>query len=186
MAHKILRQAQLYPSTELKDNMATTYEKIATTTLGSATNTITFSSIDSSWTDLKLVFTVLSANGTNSAFLRFNNSSTTLYSRTTLYGTSAAGSTSAQTQTQFDLNPLHTLNTTKPEFYNIDIFSYAGSTNKTCLITGSSDLDGNGSVYLKVGLWRSTAAINRLDLIADPTGNFASGTTATLYGILKA
>ena len=37
-------------------NSAATYEPIATTTLGSAASTITFSSISGSYTDLILVF----------------------------------------------------------------------------------------------------------------------------------
>jgi len=157
---------------------------IATTTLTSSNNTISFSSIPSTYTDLRLVFTALSTNGTNSAYLRFNGSSTSLYSRTTIYGTGASASaSSSQTQTEINLNLFHTLNTTKPEFYAIDIFSYNAAVNKNCLITGSSDLDGSGSVYVTSGLWRSTAAITSISLTTD-AASFATGTTATLYGIL--
>ena len=157
---------------------------IATTTLTSSSSTISFTSISSAYTDLRLVFTPFGTVGTNSALLRFNSSSTTLYSRTSLYGTGAsASSNNATAQTELNLNLFHTLNTTKPEFYSINIFSYAGSTNKTCLITGSSDLDGSGSVYITAGLWRSTAAITSISLTTDAS-SFATGTTATLYGIL--
>jgi hypothetical protein len=43
--------------------MAITYEPIATTTLGSATSTVTFSSISGSYTDLVAVFEVTLTSG---------------------------------------------------------------------------------------------------------------------------
>jgi hypothetical protein len=67
----------------------------------------------------------------------------------------------------------------------MDFFSYAGSTNKTVLIEISQDYNGSGVVQRSVALFRDTAAITRLDLTAVGT-TFAIGTTATLYGILKA
>ena len=44
--------------------MATTYEPIATTTLGSAAASITFSSIAGTYTDLRLVLSLIPATGT--------------------------------------------------------------------------------------------------------------------------
>ena len=69
-----------------------TYEPIATTTLGSATNSVNFTSIPSTYTDLLLIgdFTC-SANGTNAGV--YFNSSTGSVSQTSLYGSSTtAGS----------------------------------------------------------------------------------------------
>jgi hypothetical protein len=68
----------------------------------------------------------------------------------------------------------------------VDIFSYAGSTNKTALVTSQSDQNGSGAVERSCGLWRNTAAITRIDIFPNSANNFATGTTATLYGILKA
>ena len=65
--------------------MATTYDKIATTTLGSATNTITFSSIAASWTDLRVVFVGTTTTATTLTY-RFNNDSSSAYSFTYLSG----------------------------------------------------------------------------------------------------
>jgi hypothetical protein len=80
-------QVLLFHFTESKDNMATTYEKIATTTLGSASSTITFNSIAASWTDLRIVLvSVNDASSTQPVEMRFNSDSGTNYSTTNLYG----------------------------------------------------------------------------------------------------
>ncbi len=73
--------------------MPSTYEPIATNTLGTASSSITFSSIPSTYTDLVLVASnILNASSTNSVFLRFNSDSTTNYSSTFLEGTGSAAS----------------------------------------------------------------------------------------------
>jgi hypothetical protein len=54
------------------------------------------------------------------------------------------------------------------------------------LLTGGTDNNGSGGVTRSVGLWRSTSAITSISLFIDGTTTFSTGTTATLYGILKA
>jgi hypothetical protein len=165
--------------------MPATYEKIATTTLGSANATITFSSISSAYTDLRLVITALQGSGNNIA-LRFNSDSGTNYSRTRLIGNgTSATSTRATDDTEIDLNR-EALSSTNPSLYEIDIFSYAGSTNKTLLATANEDRNGSGSVMRVVGLWRSTSAISTILITSLSADTMGVGTTATLYGILKA
>ena len=173
--------------------MAVTYEPIATTTLGSAAASITFSSISSAYTDLRLVFVSrMNAGGGSSSdvFLRFNNLSTSIYSTTKLGGDgTSAFSNRLSTQTELALLAASAGSGSTAGNFNLsttDIFSYAGSTNKTALSLISADNNGSGYVMRQVLLARTTAAINRIDL-TDASGNsFASGTTATLYGILKA
>lgn len=162
--------------------MPATYEPIATTTLGSATNTITFNSIPGTYTDLRLIVNV---NGSGIAVLaQFNSDTGSNYSYTALAGTgSAASSYRGTNQTSIDprYNAISQWN-----LFTFDIFSYTGSTNKTVLTTGSQDNNGSGSVNSQVHLWRNTAAITRIDLVTGGTGNMAIGTTATLYGIKAA
>lgn len=164
--------------------MPATYEPIATTTLGSAAASITFSSIASSWTDLRVVLTCTVAVA-GQPFIRFNNDSTTLYSRTYVLGNGAAASSGRNsTGPLVYLLASGNASTTIPSLYTIDLFSYAGSTNKTFLITSSNDQNGSGTTHSMVGLYRSTSAITRIDLLGDT--NYAAGTTATLYGIKNA
>jgi hypothetical protein len=66
-----------------------------------------------------------------------------------------------------------------------NIFSYAGSTNKTCLIESSEDKNGSGSTVRTVGLWRDTSAITSIEVLMS-SSTFATGTIATLYGIKNA
>jgi hypothetical protein len=163
--------------------MPATYEPIATTTLGSAATTITFSSIAASYTDLRLV--LVSSDGVGSSItMRFNSDTGSNYSRTTLNGNGTSAVTaSTSNATSINIAPN---NATAGLFglYTIDVFSYAGSTNKTVLSTNSVDQNGSGQVGRLVGLWRNTAAITTITLT--DSSNFAIGTTATLYGILRA
>lgn len=165
--------------------MPATYEKIATTTLGSAAASITFSSIAASWTDLKLVFNFRSTTGLCIAGLRFNNDSGTNYSNTILTGDGTSATSSRYTNGTNLGNQSGFLNTNVWGMLDFDIFSYSGSTFKTCLYTKSYDANGSGYVMKEVGLWRSTSAINRIDLFSG-ANQFATGSIATLYGILKA
>ena len=168
--------------------MPTTYEPIATTTLGSAALSITFSSIPSSYTDLKLIF-----SGTTTVLgylaIQFNADTGANYSVTSLYGTGASASSFAiSSATELNLSGIATTSLTAPFFIHTDIFSYAGSTNKTVLTGYNMDKNGSGGIERSVGLWRNTAAITSVKLIVsnDPTITFSAGTTATLYGIKNA
>jgi hypothetical protein len=167
--------------------MPATYEPIATTTLSSAAATITFSSIPSTYTDLRLVLTALADSSTIGGYIIFNNDSGANYSWTNLRGDgSSASSSIIAPATQINLAFFASATTSIPAFYTADIFSYSGSTFKTCLITNAADKNGSGVTERHVGLWRDTAAINRIDIYTNSVNNFATGTTATLYGILKA
>lgn len=168
--------------------MPATYEPIATTTLGSAASTITFSSIPATYTDLRVVFIgVRNATGSQNLQMRLNGNTSTLYSYTFLDGNGSSASSAANsTQTEIDFTYLTNFNsTTAPYFATADIFSYAGSTNKTALLTISNDKNGTGNATRGVGLFRSTSAITSVSLFTT-LNTMPIGTTATLYGILKA
>jgi archaellum component FlaF (FlaF/FlaG flagellin family) len=166
--------------------MPATYEPIATTTLGSAASSITFSSIPGTYTDLRLTLVATSVGTSDyNIQITFNSDTGTNYSKTSLQGNGTAASSSANTNVSY-LYPMEGEGvTTTPSFYALDIFSYAGSTNKSCLIEQNIDLNGSGRVFRSVGLWRSTSAITTISLLLSGS-NFATGTRATLYGILRA
>jgi hypothetical protein len=143
--------------------MATTYDKIATTTLSSAATSIDFTSIGSGYTDLRLVLTVI--GNLNGVGLRFNSDSATNYSMTYLNGDGGgAGAYQLSNQTRINLGPnAIASSTTIPQFIALDIFSYAGSTYKTFL-NAQSYSNGTGDITRQVGLWRSTSAITSINL----------------------
>jgi hypothetical protein len=174
--------------------MPTTYEPIATTTLGnSTTRDFGFSSIPSIYTDLRVVIvgriTGITASNIQTR-LRMNSDSGSNYSNTLLQGNGSTISSSRETSVTsaaFGNFPA-TASTDLVGLATIDIFNYAGSTFKTFLGTMSDDANGSGLVERNVGLWRSTSAITSIDFSV----NFSigwywyTGTTATLYGIKAA
>ena len=166
--------------------MATaTYIPIATQTLGSAAASITFSSIPGTYTDLRLVVSnAMTVAGGNDLQFRFNGDTATNYSITGMHGsgTAATGVTTPST-TIIDPDASSAVGTsaTIPNLYMMDVFSYAGSTNKTCLIVNSEDHNGTGDVGVSVALWRSTAAITSITALCG--SNLLTGTIATLWGI---
>jgi hypothetical protein len=163
--------------------MTTTYDSIATTTLGSAANTITFNSISGSYTDLRVVVSG-SFSGNLQASIRFNNLSTEIYSYTELVGngTTEASSMFGGSDNRIYFNATNPASTTQPFLMTADVFNYTNSKNKTTLLTFNQDLNGSGQTVRGVGLWRNTSAITRIDLTAG-ANNFTTGTVATLYGI---
>ena len=165
--------------------MPATYEKIQSTTLGSAASTITFSSIPNTFTDLRLVIVCTTSAETNMC-LQFNDITTTVYSGTFLRGNGASATSGKLTNwDSVVLDTPTSTSTTIPHLFTADIFSYAGSTNKSVLGTMSADRNGSGGVNASVSLWRNTAAITKITIYG-AGANLNAGTTATLYGILKA
>jgi hypothetical protein len=162
--------------------MPATYEPIATTTLGTAAATISFTSISSAYTDIRYVASI-KATASSSIRVQLNGDTGTNYSSTFLWGDGASASSFRNTNSNY-LTGSYSVSTT-PLLWTFDFFNYAGSTNKTALQTHSNDNNGSGEVARVVGLWRNTAAINRIDLLCAGS-TFAAGTTVTLYGILKA
>ena len=156
---------------------------IATTTLGTAAASIVFSSIPATYTDLRVVFvgTATSATGLRA---QFNSDTATNYSRTSLLGDGSAVYAQRATSVAFvSLGINDNLSTTIPTLRTMDVFSYAGSTNKTVLTNESTDLNGSGATTVAVQLWRNTGAITSISLNVSGT-TIAAGSTATLYGIL--
>jgi hypothetical protein len=158
-----------------------TYEPIATTTLGSANATVTFSSISGSYTDLRLVMSGTMSAGAD-VVLQFNSDTGSNYSRTYLIGSgSATGSGRSTSQTSM---PVFFIGTTSTYSAFADINNYSNSTTYKTVLCRSGD---TGSyVEANVGLWRSTAAITAIKIEAAGGPTFSTGSTFTLYGIAAA
>ncbi len=160
-----------------------TYEPIATTTLGTSSSTITFSSISSAYTDLRLVLTGKVSPAAD-PLVRFNGDTASNYSTTFLYGTGTSALSARLTnQTGIEYSISSVGPYTETTLTTIDIFSYAGSTFKTALFTLSADANGGNGLARNVSLYRSTSAITSITIV---NATWVAGTTATLYGILAA
>lgn len=159
--------------------MATTYEPIASQTLGSSAATITFSSIPSTYTDLVLIATGKTTSGA-SLYMRFNSDTGTNYSYIQMTGDGSTASSNRQTN--LTAATYGVWRTTNPQYSLVQIQNYSNSTTYKNFLSRS--YDDNGTVRAFADLWRSTAAINRIDLIADTS--YEVGCIVTLYGIKAA
>ena len=170
------------------------YESIATVTVGTATSTITFSSIPSTYASLQLRGLALDTN-TSAAYtsldvgIRFNSDTGANYARHFLLGTGAAvdvGGTASTTTGSLIAASLRNVAAANMWAVSItDIHDYASTTkNKTVRCIAGANVNTADSVYvaLSSSLWNSTAAINTITLTRGQT-NFAVGTTFALYGI---
>ena len=155
-----------------------TYTPIATNTLGSATSTVTFSSISGSYTDLRLVMSGTLPAGSDIT-LNFNGDSSALYSRTYIVGDgSATGSGRTSNSTTM---PAFYIGATSTYSAFADIMNYANTTTFKTVLCRSGD---TGSyVEANIGLYRSTSAITSITIAG---GSFQAGSTFTLYGIASA
>jgi hypothetical protein len=170
--------------------MTATYEKIATTTLGSNQTDITLSSIPATYTDLVLVFQYASQLNDYNAFMRFNSDTGSNYSRTYAVG-APSGATSARNSnvTKLDFTPQvgagTSLNT--PGLIIANVFNYSNTTTyKTVTVRDNATKnDGAQQTMIVTGTWRSTAAINSVT-VGTSSGYLVSGTSVTIYGIKAA
>lgn len=165
--------------------MALTYDSIASTTLGSAQATVTFSSIPSTYTDLILIITAKDGRSATygGANVTFNSDTGTNYSITNLYGDGTTAG-SSRTTSASSINLLIAGATASNFGITINhIMNYSNSTTNKTLISRGNTVESFTNA--RVGLWRSTAAITRIDCTAE-IGNFASNSTFTLFGIKSA
>lgn len=160
-----------------------TYEAIATQTLGSATTTVTFSSIPGTYTDLVVVFQGGITTGPDDIRIRFNSDTGTNYSATLLRG-DGSSAISARSSNDTYISWMGYFGTgTAGSVSIVNVNNYSNTTtNKTALNRGSV---ASNFVNASVGLWRSTAAITSMTLIAGGS-TFLSGSIFSLYGIRAA
>ena len=163
--------------------MPATYEPIQTTTLGSSTNSYTFSSIPGTYTDLIVVQSGTTTDGTGIR-LRFNGDTGSNYSNTILFGTgSTQGSAKESSITSIRMTYESSGQTTDIGIRIANIQNYSNATTyKTAITRGNR---ASGGVDLIAGVWRNTAAITSVTVFGSDF-NLAAGTTITLYGIKAA
>ena len=162
---------------------------IQTITLSSAQANIEFTSIPQTFTDL-VILTSLRTSGTesNSIVTRIRPNSATSGLSTRVLNGSGSGTPSSFSDTNayaaFQAVSGYTANT----FQNGQIYipNYSSTTTAKSMSVDSVS-ENNATLarqMIAANLWNSTTAITSL-LIIPEFGNFESGTTISLYGILK-
>jgi len=157
---------------------ANTYTPIATTTLGSAAASYTFSSIAGTYTDLVIVANATASTGALNPQIQFNGDTASNYSLTWMYGNGTSAFSARYSNQTFAYFGYMT--TTEPATYILQIQNYSNTTtNKSTLFRWNAT---NTEVGAGVALYRSTAAITSITLKTS-ANNFAIGSTFSLYGI---
>ena len=162
--------------------MTATYKKIATTTLGSAASSITFSSISSSYTDLILVSAPLTQGNSYSFNIVLNSDTGTNYSCTRLYGSGTSGASDRASSTANSLDNWNIATSTgvvQPIITQIQ--NYSNTTTYKTFLTRINSPAPDTYLGAVVSLWRSTSAITSVEF--KTSGNVGAGSTFTLYGI---
>ena len=157
---------------------------IASTTLASATSSLSFSSIPTTYKTLRLLW-MMKTNATGGAsdvgILRFNNDSGSNYS--------SFNESTVASQTCIEFTPNASANSTTQfsagEFY---IFGYANATDtprKTVMIpyVYNTSTTTNATAYrIAGGQWTGSAAITSIQITAAYGTNFQTGCSLQLYG----
>lgn len=162
------------------------YEVISTQTLGSAVQTVTLSTIPSTYTDLVIVINA-QASLQSDLYLTFNGDTSALYSNATLYGDgTSAGSTRNNRGNAFMTLTFYGAVTTTAgaSVHTVNIMNYANTTTHKTVLTRANA--ASSGVDASAGLWGSTAAITSMTFDLPSTRTFSTGSTFTLYGIKAA
>jgi hypothetical protein len=157
--------------------MPASFEPIASTTLSAATASVTFSSIQQTFTDLVFVLNGSTSNATQNIRFQFNGDTGSNYSYTRVLGNGSAAS--SERQSSITSGGFGDWGTDRGMLH-INIQNYSNTTtNKTTISRSSSE----GFVSAYVSLWRNTNAITSITFLKNLGGDFTSGTTFSLYGI---
>jgi len=165
--------------------MASTYEKIATNTLGTAASSVTFSSISGAYTDLVLILNLKAVSG-SSAYPKivFNSDTAANYSVTFITGDGSTATSGRVANSVGYITGYTVESSTEFNFNGIySIQNYSNTTTYKTTIGRCNNAAGHTEAIVNV--WRNTAAINAVSIINNGV-NFAIGSTFTLYGIKAA
>ena len=158
-----------------------TYTPIATTTLGSAVNSVTLNSF-SGYTDLKLVVNA-SYSAEDYTCLQFNSDTANNYSETPIKGDGSTVASGRASNRAFIFTQA-VAGTNVPFMVQSNFMNYSNSTTYKTVLSRSDC--ASRDVTASVGLWRSTAAITSIKIYGLTGANFQVGSTFTLYGIAAA
>lgn len=168
--------------------MALTYEPIATTTVGSAVNTVTISSIPATYDDLRII--VVGNSTVANTYMRFNGDSTTNYWFQDMYVTDAgSGGQYADVFSGAWMTWAAQWDGNQPAMAVIDIVGYKASLKKN-VFSKFSSANTTINAYpnaINFTTWNNTNAINSILFHSGgPTSTWTVGTRFTVFGIKAA
>ena len=169
------------------------FELIGTTLVSSATSSVTFSSIPSTYQFLELRITARSSFGStmDELLIRFNGDTAANYGHSQLRydAFSPSGSASQTAQTGIRLYSI-TANTAAANTFGsakLQISGYQNTNMKTSIrgiVSGSEFTSSfNTSASLGAGMWNNTASVTSLTISSFNSANIAANSRLSLYGI---
>ena len=164
------------------------FESIATATGTGSSGTISFTSIPSTYSHLqvRILGRGTVASVTQTAVLTLNNDTAANYANHGIIGDGATVQATGNASASNIARIYSVGNNATADIMSvgiIDIHDYASTSKyKTVRIFTGDDRNGAGRTALSSGLWQSTTAVNRLDIIT-ASANWTTTTTFALYGI---
>jgi hypothetical protein len=171
-----------------------TYTPIATTTTTASQASYTFTSIPGTYTDLILIVSGFGATVDGNVFVcRVGNGSVdsaTNYSTTRLSGNGTSATSGRRTSvSRAFLSDGTGFPNSSSQISNfiVNFMNYSNTTTYKTILSRANVASGTypGTEAL-VNLWRSTSAINTIEVFPDPSETFAAGCVLTIYGIAAA
>ena len=165
-----------------------TYVPIATTTLGSAASSYTFTSIPQTYTDLVLIASGSVTLSGYAMLVRVGSSNTI----------DTANNYSITRLLWYSPPSIYTVESPNTSYYTLDgtsyssssanlgisnLMNYSNTTTYKTMITKSGY--ASDQAMISAAVWRNTAAINTIQIYVQ-SGNINAGSTFTLYGIAAA
>jgi hypothetical protein len=165
-----------------------TFSQIASTTLGSAAASVTFSSIAGTYTDLVLVISARGTTVATSTSVYFTTNITgTNYSSTWLVGT-GAGATSGRysSLSQGYLGYISAASNASDSRGTViaNFMNYSNTTTNKTVLSRGNVAEAETDAY--VSLIRGTSALSTITVGEGGGNNFVAGSTFNLYGITAA
>jgi len=163
-----------------------TYTQIASTTLGSSSSTVTFSSIPATYTDLVVSIGIAGLSAQETPKMYFNGDTSALYSTTFIDGNGTSVLTNRTTGqgSFYGIGAYNSGNPTGVSSILVNINNYSNTTTFKNMMARSAA--ATLSTNLTVGLYRSTSAVSSISFIVHGGNSYLTGTTFSLYGITAA
>lgn len=167
--------------------VAATYELINSQTLGSANNTVSFTSFPSTYTDLVIIanckYNGTSTGGSGDLNVQFNSDTGTNYS----YGRMVT-TTTVESGRQANTTVINNADAGYFSTFKVNIFNYSETSYyKHVLITGGGGGPSGVNQALSIGIWRNTGAITSIQVRAETgSAQWEANSVFSLYGITRA
>lgn len=156
---------------------------LATTTLGSAASTVTFSSIPGTYRDLRLVISATASGGADLRMSFNGDNSDGNYSRVVMSGNGSSTFSVTSSPRAIDYYANATSGS-EPNVITVDVMDYmATDKHKTSLARANRAGSGTDAIALR---WASTSAVTTILIDNANSQTFSTGSTFALYGIVSA